>query len=75
MTTENQPTVEQSLHSIALSMIGIHKEMKETRRIAKETLRWQKGEARSLRRIPVRPVKRTVWEWLRDQLRQPRPAF
>lgn len=46
MTTDNQPTVEQSLHSLALSMIQINDELKKTRRIQTETLRFMKREAR-----------------------------
>jgi hypothetical protein len=74
MTTETQPTVEQSLHSIALSMINIHKELKDTRRIAKDTLRFLKGEARQNATRFV-PRKRTVGDWLRDQLRGRRAAI
>ena len=72
--SDHQPTVEQSLHSIALSMISIHKELRDTRRISKDVLRWRKEEARSLMRIPVRR-KRTTWEWLRDQMRIRRAAL
>lgn len=70
-----EPTAEQSFHSIALSLIGIHKKPRETRRVQKDALRFQKGEARSLMRIPVRSRKRTVWDWLRDQFRRPQPVM
>ena len=74
MTTETQPTVEQGLHSIALSMIGIHKELKDTRKVHKETLRFLKGEARQ---TIIRPAlrQRTVWSRLRDQMRGRRAAI
>ena len=59
------PTVEQRLHSIALSMIGIHKELKDSRRIQKDTLRSLKERARmTVTRHERR--KTTVWSWLRD---------
>lgn len=62
MTTENQPTVEQSLHSIALSMIEINKELKEMRRIQKDTLRCMKAQARQ---EIMRPVLRKPSFWTR----------
>lgn len=65
--SDDQPTVEQSLHSIALSMINIHKELKDTRQIAKDTLRFMKAEARQTIIRPA-PRKPTVWSWLRGFL-------
>lgn len=78
MTTQDeeyQPTMDQSLHSIALSMIEIHKETKKQRQIARETLRFMRQDSRSLRHIPIRPrAPRTVWEWMRDQIKWPQFA-
>ncbi len=62
----DQPTMEQSPHSIALSMIDIHKELKDMRRISKDVLRFMKDEARQTIIRPA-PRKPTVWDWLRDQ--------
>ena len=64
----DHPTVEQSLHSIALSMINIHKELKDSRRIHKDTLRFMKAGRTERITITPLPRKRTVGEWLRDQL-------
>ena len=73
MTTETQPTVEQSLHSIALSLIGIHKELRDTRRIQKDVLRFMKAEMRQPARAWT-PRRRTAWDWLRDRMRSLVPA-
>ena len=67
MTDEHQPTMEQSLYSIALSMIEIHKELKTTRRIAKDTLRFAKGEARQNVTRFV-PQKRGLFDWIKSLL-------
>ena len=64
---DEHPTVEQSLHSLALSLIGIHKELKDTRRIHKDTLRFLKSEARQTVIHSV-PRKRTIWSRLRRSI-------
>jgi len=65
---DKQPTVEQSLHSIALSMIEINKELREARRTQTKAFRFTKQETRwpnSHTPPPPVPEKRTLWDWLR----------
>lgn len=65
-TNETHPTMEQSLHSIALSMININDELQQARRIQKETLRFQKAEARQvvIKPIPAYREETSLWRWL-----------
>lgn len=61
---DEHPTVEQGLHSIALSLIDIRKELRDTRRIHKDTLRFLKSEAQQPVFRPI-PRRRTIWSRLR----------
>ncbi len=59
---ENQPAVEQSLHSLALSMIQINDELKKTRRLQHEALRFAKREAVIINRRPMElPKEPSLW--------------
>ena len=69
---DDQPTVEQSLHSIALSLIGIHKELKDTRRIQKDALRNTKEQVRHVdRRFARAQMNRTWWRRLTEWIGRP----
>ena len=57
---EHQPTTEQCLHSIALSLINIHEEVVKMRRYQRESLQLAKSQAtqRVIRPAPS-PKKRS----------------
>ena len=60
-TTDEQPTVEQSLHSIALSLIEINKVIQEARRTQTRAFRFAKGEAVRIAQ-PFEPRKKpSLW--------------
>ncbi len=61
MNTDDQPTVEQSLHSIALSLIELNKGLRDTRRTQVKTFRLAKQETLRLSRPQVDLPKPSLW--------------
>ena len=60
-TTAEQPTMEQSLHSIALSLIEINRVIQDARRTQTRAFRFTKREAMRLGR-PFEPRKKSsLW--------------
>lgn len=63
MNTDDQPTMEQSLHSIALSLIELNKGLRDTRRTQLRTFRLTKQETVRISRVQIVPPKPSIWVW------------
>lgn len=67
VTETPQPTAEQSLHSIALSLIEINKVIQGAKRTQTEAFRFNKREAMMINRRPMElPKEPSIWARIRD---------
>ncbi len=65
--TPHQPTTEQSLHSIALSLIEINRVMQDAKRTQTRAFRFSKQEAVRINRRPLEvPKQPSLWRRILD---------
>ena len=67
VTDTPQPTAEQSLHSIALSLIEINRVMQDAKRTQTKAFRLSKHETVRINRRPMEmPKEPSLWAKIRD---------